>query len=621
MGVINKIPNTTDESTWYVNEFGGSDMWRLKITANEGFKFIQDAQGTYTDTNGEQQTAEIYKNGAGYMVTADIAVGVSENTEITVTGSVVDETFLSITNEIPNTTATGKKTDYSSFTCTVTAKSGYKITGAKIRYNSDFGYPVSNDMVISPDGATATFTTSESEPDKPITITGTSVSQGEPELQVTNNITGEGLKEEHTYEKGTATFKVISEGQPRFRFIAPKVNYTGKDGGSKSVDMEQKTVEYHNEAFATVTDIDPTKPVTLTGSYEDVTHVEKNLSNCTDTPPLQDFYPKGVHLDITLQANEKTEFNPETPPKLSYSDVYGQPVIKTFNVTPDKKQAVLTFDLPTDYVTKSITINAEAFPVVVVGGSYGAINVYSVTLENLADFATKRFFTVVDKNPETGMDILKEVDLGVYVNRIRRLYANVPVGSTDVLRCGNYNTKIQVQQPEKDVLTLDFGNVTIPTPNKNSVDYDSEIQVFIPFGGFSSLPVDYVGKEINLTYIVNVVTGNGVAKLTCNGVTFHVEKVEPSQDIIYRTGNTELQLVGGDKWNELLFYGVEPYVLFKSFNSLNNTGNNDTYERGEISGFTGFNSFSNISTISAKEMLTSEQERIYNLLEQGVIIE
>lgn len=527
-----------------------------------------------------------------------------------------------IINNIPNTTAEGKKSGLTTVSITLTADERYTILSASVNFRDGYYKETNQDFTIAEDGKSASWSYDDCEPSAPFTLSGETSSGAEPELTVTNNIAN--TTETHTYDGSVLTITVTSDSHPSYlgqywRFINPTVNYKNKEDVETSLAMDVEVKKDYSIATATIKDLSPSSEVTIEGKFVQVIKVSKSLSNCTSTKEIPEFVELGTELNVELKANENTEFKAESNPKFEY---YNSLEIKDeTNLTISEDKTKATGTITADESHQNITIIGESFPVAVVGGNYGAINVYSVTLENLADFSTKRFFKDTGPNPETGTTKYKDIDLGVYVNQIKRIYSHVPVSSTDVIRCGNYNTAIEVKQPEKDVLTLDFGNVTIPNPNKDSTDYESEIQVFLPFLGFTLLPPDYVGKEINLTYIINVVTGNGVAKFSYNGIVFQVENVEPSQDVIYRTGLPDLQTVGGDQWNELLFYGTEPFVLFKWFDSLNKTGSNNDYNRGEISGFTGLNSFSDISTISAKEMLTGEQERIYTLLKDGVIIE
>ena len=265
-------------------------------------------------------------------------------------------------------------------------------------------------------------------------------------------------------------------------------------------------------------------------------------------------------------------------------------------------------------------IVGDAYPVTVVGGKYGAVNVYLVTIDNLDEFSKKRYFRVTGTDPQTGASIYENVDLGDYVNKIIRIYTHIKASTTDVIRCGNYNTNISCFQPSTDKITLDFGNVTIPNHNKNSVDFESDVQIFLPFLGFVNISNEYTGKTINLQYVINVVTGNGSALFSCDGVIFQVEKVEPRNNILYLSQNTESKTIGSDDWNERLFYGIEPYVLVKWYNSVGDGLNNDR-KRGNIGSFTGFSRFDDVEPISTKEMLTDEQKQIYALLNGGVYVE
>ena len=363
---------------------------------------------------------------------------------------------------------------------------------------------------------------------------------------------------------------------------------------------------------------------TITGTaYTQPTPVKKvevtqNLSNCTANAYLPNEVEVGQTLKVILTANENTKFDAtKSTPHFSYTNENLDPVEKKFTISEDNLTAtgeivMGDWDL--------FTIEGEAYPVAVVGGKYGAVNVYLVTNDNLNEFSTKRFFKVTGTDPETGAVIYDNVDLGDYVNKIVRIYTQIKASSTDVIRCGNYNTSIKCYQPETDKITLDFGDITIPNHNKNNVDFESVVQLFLPFLGFVSLPTDYIGKTINLQYVINVLTGNASALISCEGVVFQVEETEPKTNVLYLSQNTESKTIGADDWNERLFYGIEPYVLLKWFNSVGEGLNNDR-KRGNIGSFTGFSRFDDVEPISAENMLIEEQKQIYDLLCGGVYVE
>lgn len=486
----------------------------------------------------------------------------------------------------------------------------------KAVYTNASGYPKS--VVLEQNGAKVwafgklSGTTKKTE----ITITGKTQSGGTSELTVTNEIAD--TTEQHTYDGQTATF-TVNGSYPRYRFKQPTVNYTGTDGQPKTVQMKVEVLERGSIATATVTDIDPTKPVTITGKYLYAIMIEPSLSNCYADPEIPEHLFEGDTLSVVLKANPNTAFDTEqSTPNFFYYNETGYPTKQDLTVSGDKKTATGSIVLQDGWY--DFSVNAQAYPVAVVGEQYGAINVYLVTLDELAEFSKKRFFKETGSDPETGAPIYENIDLGAYVNKIRRVYTNIGASSTDVIRCGNYNTGVSCHQPAQDKITLDFGTAVVPAHNEDNTDYESEIQIFLPFAGFVNLNNAYAGKTIGLQYVINVVTGNGVALLSCNGVVFQVEETEPSSEIIYLSPSTQVKTVGGDDWNEMLYYGLEPYIYCKWYESASNGRNNDR-QTGILADFRGFNVFDDVTPIHTAEMLTEEQEMIYTALSDGVYIE
>lgn len=503
----------------------------------------------------------------------------------------------------------------------VRTNAGYLFVGdIKAVYNNTSGYPKS--VVLEQNGAKdwAYGKLSDTTAKTKITITGNTQSGGTPELNVTNNITGSGVTEQHTFDGETATFTVTGKFRPnKVRFFDLKASYTNKAGTATKTPFVVQDLEYSQQATLTVTDIDPTKPVTLTGSYDDVVEISTNLSNCTANEDLPQYVKDGETVNVTLTANDGTEFDTEkSTPKFYYQNASGYPQTQDLTISSDKKTATGSIQVNTNW--RGFEVIGSAYPVTVVGEQYGAINVYLVTLDELAEFSAKRFFKETGTDPSTGAPIYENIDLGAYVNRIRRIYTNIGASSADVIRCGNYNTGVSCHQPAQDKITLDFGTAVVPAHNEDNTDFESDLQVFLPFAGFVSLNRDYVRQTISLQYVINVVTGNGVALLSCNGVVFQVEEIEPSSEIIYLSPSTQIKTVGGDDWNEMLYYGLEPYIYCKWYESASNGRNNDR-QTGEIGDFKGFNIFDDVSPIHTAKMLTEEQEMIYTALSDGVYIE
>lgn len=617
MAVIVNIPNAHDDNSQW-NASGG--YWDINVRTNDGYLFAGDITAVYNNTSGYPKSVVLKQNGAKVWAFGELS-DTDADTEITITGNTRGENDLEVINNIPNTTATGTKgSSYSDVSIQVTANEGYKITAAQVEFTNGYGYPDTKDLTISPDGKTASWEYDDADRSGSFTLTGTTASEGTPELNVTNNITGSGVTEQHTFDGETATFTVTGKYSPnKVRFFDLKASYTNKAGTATETPFVVNDLDHSQEATLTVTDIDPTKPVTLTGSYDSVIEVKRILTLCTANDDLPQYVKGGETINATLTANEGTEFDPEqSEPIFYYTDDYGYSHNVKLTVSQDKKTATGSLLVNADW--GEISIVGTAYPVTVVGEQYGAINVYLVTLDELAEFSAKRFFKETGTDPSTGAPIYENIDLGAYVNKIRRIYTNIGASSTDVIRCCNYNTGVSCHQPAQDKITLNFGTATVPAHNEDNTDFESELQVFLPFAGFVSLNRDYVGQTISLQYVINVVTGNGVALLSCNGVVFQVEEIEPSSEIIYLSPSTQIKTVGGDDWNEMLYYGLEPYIYCKWYESASNGRNNDR-QTDEIGDFRGFNIFDDVSPIHTAEMMTEEQEMIYTALSDGVYIE
>lgn len=615
MAVIVNIPNAHDDNSQW-NASGG--YWDINVRTNDGYLFVGDIKAVYTDTSGYPKSVVLDMNGAKVWAFGQLS-DTDADTEITITGNTRSENDLEVINNIPNTTATGVKNGMWSGSVNVTANEGFKITAAQVEFTDMFG-PDTQDLTISPDGKTANWSNDDFQTDSGVTLTGETASEGTPELNVTNNITGSGVTEQHTFDGETATFTVTGPYSPnKVRFFDLKASYTNKAGTATKTPFVVQDLEYSQQATLTVTDIDPTKPVTLTGSYDYVVEISTNLSNCTANEDLPQYVKDGETVNVTLTANDGTEFDTEqSTPQFYYRDASGYPQTQDLTISSDKKTATGSIQVNTNW--SDFAVIGSAYPVTVVGEQYGAINVYLVTLDELAEFSGKRFFKETGTDPSTGAPIYENIDLGAYVNKIRRVYTNIGASSTDVIRCGNYNTGVSCHQPAQDKITLDFGTAVVPAHNEDNTDYESEIQIFLPFAGFVTLNTDYAGKTIALQYVINVVTGNGVALLSCNGVVFQVEETEPSSEIIYISPSTQVKTVGGDDWNEMLYYGLEPYIYCKWYESASNGRNNDR-QTGILGDFRGFNVFDDVTPIHTAEMLTEEQEMIYTVLSDGVYIE
>ena len=482
------------------------------------------------------------------------------------------------------------------FDVTVTGNGDGTFTDLKASYQNWDGDRVV-DTPFNVSGNVGTLTVYCSKGDE-ITITGKFIS-GVKELQITNNIA-------NTTAKAVASetnYTVTVEGTAQGMFNGtPTITY-----GGETYNM---TV---NDQTATIIVPITTESVIITGEYllGEYIAVDYSLTNCeiVGDKPLK--VKTGQSYMFNFKANPNAEL---TEIQANFTNNSGDTVVSNGTISEDKQTGAVTFNLTSGATDLTVYANADAIQPPTIK-NYGAINVYIVTLENLDEFAKKRFFKPTGES-DTGTTY-SEVNLGEYVNRIKRIFAPVPVGGDDVLKCGNYNTNIKVKYPESDVMLLDFGNVELTGANGNNEDYNAQIQMFIPCRGVVSIDSKYIGKTVNLSIKVNVITGDAVALLSCNGVTFQIESFSLSRDVIYRLG-TDLNVVGGEQWNEQILYGLEPYVLITE-NLTVNVPVNSTQENVAVKDVTGFAQFENVN-LNTANLLVDEYNDIINQLETGVYL-
>lgn len=501
---------------------------------------------------------------------------------------------LTIKNNVSGTNAVSVQNDtHYDITLTGDVDGTFTVTPTVI-YKNKYNETTRGTMTVN--GNVATFSVLVEYNDE-VTINGTFTPKPQ-ELTITNNVSGTVA----TYAQNGKNFDITLTGNTDGSYpVAPVVSYRNESGTETTGNMNV------NGKIATFSvPIATNAAVTITGTFTPETPqkdvpVTYNLTNCTITPQ-----PQTVKTGDTFKAN----ITPHSNYQLVGCNLIWNDGTQDTNIRVTG--GVISFNVPDNCV--SITIQATASIITPAGVNYGAINVYRVTLENLDEFSKQRFFEIKDDTE----GIYEEVNLGIFVNRIKRIFTNVPVSGTDTLKCGNYNTGITVQTPEKDVLTLDFGNVALTGLNDNAEDYNAQISVFIPCRGFVTVDSKYIGKTINLSIKVNVITGDAVAFLSCDGVTFQLETFSLCRDVIYKTGTNELNLVGGEQWDEQILFGLEPYVLITQNQTLTPPVNN-TQENVTIGDVTGYAQFENVD-LNTVNLLVDEYNKIISELETGVYL-
>lgn len=603
--VQNNIPHTTVQYEY--DPFGSA--FNVTVTCDTGFTI----KGTPTMTVGGDAFSEVELTVAENKQSAIGTIeSETQDTTIELTGETesgstpVEPATPTVENNIP-------QTDYeavfdestSKYTVTVTCKTGYQFVGTPtVSITGDaFSDPVS--LAVSSDKLTATGEIEVSSASDGLTLDGqTETIPVVADVTVTNNIAD--TTETHTFANGTVSINLTCTDTKK-RYVGCKASY-----GDVSVDFP---VTDSNNITVTLENVPTGANITLSGECRWVASVETDyLTGCKITG-IKPWYVENETVSATLTANEGTYF--KTVPQMQYTS--GNTVdneFYDFTLSKDNKTATISQKL--EFSKESIQLATISFvgstvPEKVVTG-YGSINVYRVNDSSLNQFSKARF------QSSTGeVSLAYDTDLGDYVNKLHKVFCDVGEVTETTIKCGNYDTLIKADSINNPVVTIDFGNVTLPVNNSDSSDFNATVKVFVPFKGFVAVDSDFIGKTLNLKYDVDLVTGDGCYKISVGDIIISQDVVKVSSDVIYKTSkNMNLATIGSSGFSTDYLKGLKPFVVMKYYDPLKDRYNNDNSVK-VLSAVTGFAKFKDI-TLPNIECLNSEYNEIVSLLSKGVIL-
>ena len=440
-----------------------------------------------------------------------------------------------------------------------------------------------------------------------ITVTTTEINcsvSGLPQTVYTNSVLNLTATAATNYEFTTApTFNYTDSNN-----VAQSVNFTvAANGKTATLNLNLATLNFGNTT-ATIT-------ATAAARVPQTIELVTTAVNCvTDAP--QYVNDTDTQITITATANANCEF--DTAPILTIRLKNSSYRSIVFTIAQNKLTAVGTLNVTQIGFANIDTLSLYAAAEIVTPQfeKYGTINVYKVTTNNLADFAAQRFISYGSG------DTANILDLGNYVNSIKRLYINVGECVNNVLKCGNHNTNIAVETPLNDVITVNCGAVAIPTPNNSNTDYNSEITLFLPFIGLVVVSSEFVGKTLNLAYKCNIIKGDAIAEITVNDVIMLQYECNVSYDVIYKTLQTQtaFNTVGNVDFNTQILKGLQPYAVLKYYTDKNAQIFNADCLRVSLSEISGYFAANEIENFVSNTITETEKEILFNEIANGVFI-
>lgn len=438
------------------------------------------------------------------------------------------------------------------------------------------------------------------------TFTGETVAK---ETEVVNKITGNVTVTPAI--NGTNVSITVTGNSEIERFVDVAVSYVNVNGETKKVIPDYSG----NVINISLTDVKSGSDVVLTGAYRLVCTTANEMTGCT-VAGLKDFYIENEVVNITATAKAKTHFDPENVPFARWITTIHGTTDHQFILSEDGKTATLNFTFPDNkekISNSTFTLLGGTIPDKEITG-YGSVNVYLVNTATLNEFSKIRFTKKLNESYE-----FEYYDIAQYVNTLHKVFVNVENVSKTSLKLANFDTGIETNSVDDSKVHIDFGNVLLPMYSSNSNDFNVNIQCFVPFVGFVPIDGDFMGKTINLSYDIDLVTGYCAYNIKCDDIVINNGVTNCSSEIIYKTlANDEVGTIGDSSYLNSVLMGFEPYITVKYYDSLTDSIES-TKKQIVINTVAGYAQFENVN-LNTANLLVDEYNDIVSQLENGVYL-
>lgn len=356
----------------------------------------------------------------------------------------------------------------------------------------------------------------------------------------------------------------------------------------------------YSDGVLSITPTDVYGAITVTAKAIQTTPAPKpeydvvyNLSNCTVSPqPTKMDDGTTYNLTFTLDSGYKYDVGP----KAVWQDGYAIFHEGTFSGN------VLTLT-PTD-VVGSIKVTATAIKDTPTT-EYGTAKVYRVndsTMDSISEWAANQAETF---------------DISKYIYTLRKFFFDVSAETDATIRFGRYDTKVAAKLVENDEFDIDCGTVSIAGVYNNAVDYDSDIEFYLPFVGPISISANRVmDSTVSLVYHVNVFNGDCVASIRVNDIEVGRASGNISYEVPYTNSESYSKNIGTVQPQYLANLTPSVTISTPIADTTGVIGQRSIVTIGNLKGFAKFDNIQSLVIDGTK----GEIDMIKSLLESGVYI-
>ena len=212
-----------------------------------------------------------------------------------------------------------------------------------------------------------------------------------------------------------------------------------------------------------------------------------------DTPNINPIDAFNESVQDNINDYNESNTSPNTAP-----DPSPQP-LPDYPTTPPTDTEGDSGDTPTPGTMETVTAS-------------GMVSVYNPTKQELIDFSAWLWspnfldnFLKIFANP---MDAI----IGLHI-----MYATPSTGNSEHIVAGYLDSGVSAKVVNNQFTEIDCGTVEIPEYYGSAIDYEPYVQihVYLPFVGIQAIkPNDVIGKQLNIKYGVDALTGTCLATLT-----------------------------------------------------------------------------------------------------------
>lgn len=257
------------------------------------------------------------------------------------------------------------------------------------------------------------------------------------------------------------------------------------------------------------------------------------------------------------------------------------------------------------YNIKSVSVSGQAIEKGGVLSDYGLIRVYKTDKTIIQSLVTHRF----NNNEDLGQYIYSFVRYPFYIEPKNN--ANIYLGVTD--------TTINSPLIPKQIYTLSLGKKLINGLYADSRDINNvEIVAVLPFYGLYNIDTKYINTEIEIKYIVDILSNTAIIELYSNDVIFETIDCYIGYSIPYIIQQGYLNHNITLQNNITKHY--TPKIILKQNKQING-GIYNTYKPCVIKDVSqGFIKCQNVELNVNNRMTLSEQQAIESYLNTGIYI-